>query len=416
MKTNTCRIAAFVGTMACVLIPAHADETEELRKELSETRSALQEMEKRLENLEESNISEDNVVTRGVSSLNPEIGMVADIVYINTESPEDFEGNDKLSVRELELIIGADIDPYARFDSTLTFSDFEEFVIEEAYITLFAIPWEMKGRLGRVRPVVGKANPLHLDQQDTSDYPLVIQEYLGVDGWFVTGGEISRLFNLSSESWAGDLLFGAVEGGVGEGGTMFDDTRRNPTLYARLKSFWDLSDQTSLELGGNWLQGSSSETEDLDVMALAGDLTWIHSFDANRRLKIQSELWWQDRDQPASGGGHGHGEEEDHEDELEESEGPVDFRSHPIGLYVSGDLRLSDRFGIGGRFDYVEPINIEGDGGEDMGGTAYFTFYQSEFFRWRAQYQHVDFAEGLDDNRVWLQATIGIGVHKHALQ
>lgn len=416
MKILSRHAAALIGVFSLATPNALADEAIRLREELKETRAELQEIETRLEQLEESGAGTGNALTRSVSSLNPEIGVIADIVYINTESSQDLEGNDKLSVRELELIIGSDIDPYARFDSTLTFSDFEDFVIEEAYVTLFALPWELKGRLGRVRPTIGKINPLHLDQQDASDYPLVIQEYLGLDGWFVTGSEFSRLFNLSSDSWTGDLLFGAVEGGVGEGGTMFGDSRRDPTVYARVKSFWDLSDQTSLELGGNWLQGSSSEEEEFDVTGLVGDLTFIHHFDANRRLKLQSELWWQDRDQPASGGGHGHGEEEEEHHEEEEDEGPTAFRSNPLGLYVLADFRLSDRFGIGGRYDFVEPINLDEGSDEDTGGTAYLTFYQSEFFRWRAQYQHVNLADGQDDNRFWLQATIGIGVHKHALQ
>ena len=76
---------------------------------------------------------------------------------------------------------------------------------------LFALPAEIKGRFGRLRSVVGKVNPIHLDQQDTSDYPLVIQEYLGIDGWFRSGVEVSRLFSPFTETWTHDLLFGVVE-------------------------------------------------------------------------------------------------------------------------------------------------------------------------------------------------------------
>jgi hypothetical protein len=44
------------------------------------------------------------------------------------------------------------------------------------------------------------------------------------------------------------------------------------------------------------------------------------------------------------------------------------------------------------------------------------TFYQSEFARWRLQYQRADLADGTDDNRFFLQGTFAIGVHKHMIQ
>lgn len=61
--------------------------------------------------------------SKGLQALNPEIGLLADITALLTESDEDADGNDKLSVRELEFIFGHDVDPYSRFDATVTLSD-----------------------------------------------------------------------------------------------------------------------------------------------------------------------------------------------------------------------------------------------------------------------------------------------------
>src|SRR3989338_6203082 len=61
-----------------------------------------------------------------LAAFNPEIGLVADMTGQLSQSREDGEGNDKLSVRELELVLGHDIDPYSRMDATITFSDFED--------------------------------------------------------------------------------------------------------------------------------------------------------------------------------------------------------------------------------------------------------------------------------------------------
>ncbi|MBI3320414.1 MAG: hypothetical protein HYZ89_07520, partial [Candidatus Omnitrophica bacterium] len=48
--------------------------------------------------------------------------------------------------------------------------------------------------------------------------------------------------------------------------------------------------------------------------------------------------------------------------------------------------------------------------------SGYLTFYQSEFSRWRLQYRHTNFAGGGDDNTIFAQGTVAIGVHKHQLQ
>ena len=76
-------------------------------------------------------------------------------------------------------------------------------------------------------------------------------------------------------------------------------------------------------------------------------------------------------------------------------------------------------FGVGGRFDYVEPIDLDPAvriRHGDVAYSGYLTFYQSEFARWRLQWRHTDFARGGDDNTIFLQGTVAIGVHKHQLQ
>ena len=106
---------------------------------------------------------------QGLQAFNPEIGVVADVLTKVTQDKEDAEGNNKISVREIELIFGHDIDPYARFDSTLTLSDFEDPDIEEAYITYWGLPFGLRGRVGRLRPKIGKASAIHGDMLETAD-------------------------------------------------------------------------------------------------------------------------------------------------------------------------------------------------------------------------------------------------------
>lgn len=334
--------------------------------------------------------------TAGLSAFNPEIGVLADVVGQISESSAEGEGNDKLSVRELELIFGHPIDPYSRFDATLAFSDFEEQPsIEEAYITHWGIPAGIKARLGRLRPKVGKASSLHRDSLDSVDEPLVVSKYLGAEGLFRTAGEVSLFLPTPWTAVTNELAGGIMEGGVGEGGTLFGSTTRHPSFYAHLKNFWEISDVSTLELGATHLIGSKDADAALEVNLFGLDATFIHYATSVNKLKLQTEAYLQERD---------------------ESEG---FDNNPWGIYSLIDYRLSPRFGFGGRFDYVEPVdvalsNLSRNG--DIAWAYYFTFYQSEFARWRLEGRHTEFAEGGDDNTFFLQGTVAIGVHKHQLQ
>ncbi len=375
-----------------------------LTQSLKQLQSTVEQQQQRIETLEKENsnlkgspssaetvASAQQPMTNSAmpKSRNPDIGVVVDMVGSLTESRADEEGNDKASVREIEIIIGHDIDPYTRFDTTLSLSDFEDGVgIEEAYVTYLNLPWGLSTRLGRIKPSLGKANSLHRDQLDTVDEPLVIQRYLGAEGLSRTGIELSRFLPQFSDSFTQELTLGGMEGGIGEEGSLLGDIRRHPTLYAHLKNFLEVSPTTSLEFGNTLISGSSGEEERGDVQAYAIDLTAQHHFDSIRRLKWQTEFFLQDRDD-------------------------VVVNDDAFGYYSLLDYRLNQRFGVGARYDNVERVAFQG---EDEALSGYITFFQSEYARLRAQYQRIEFAEGGEDNRLMLQGTFTIGVHKHAIK
>jgi hypothetical protein len=348
-----------------------------------------------------------------LSAFNPEIGVLADVVAQASESSADGEGNDKVSAREVELVFGHPIDPYSRLDVTLAFSDFEEAALEEAYITHWGLPGEWNARVGRFRPKIGKASPLHRDSLDTVDEPLVVAQYLGAEGLSRTGADVTGFLPTPWDAVTHEVTTGILEGGVGEGGTLLGEVRRRPSFYAHLKNFVELTDVTNMELGATWLSGSKDDDNDHEVQVLGLDATLIHHVTPTQRLKWQTEAFLQDRDEAL--------EEttETDPDTGEESVATTLFNDHPWGAYSLLDYRLSPRFGLGGRVDYVEPNDLDPallvrDG--DLAWSGYLTFYQSEFARWRLQVKHTDFALGGDDNSVFLQGTVAIGVHKHQIQ
>ncbi len=340
-----------------------------------------------------------------LSAFNPELGVLADVVgQLSESSTIDAEGNDKISAREVELVFGHPIDPYSRLDTTITFSDFENPSVEEAYITHWGLPGEIKARLGRLRPRIGKASALHRDSLDTVDEPLVVSNYLGAEGLSRTGVELSSFLPLPWTAVTHELTAGVLEGGVGEGGTLFGSTRRRPSFYAHLKNFWDITDTSNLELGATYLVGSKDADSSFEVNALGLDATLIHYVTPTNKLKWQNELYLQDRDEAFS---------------VAEDGTRTNFHDNPWGYYSLVDYRLSPRLGLGGRFDYVEPVEVNPAllvRHADTAWSGYLTLYQSEFARWRLQLRHTNFAQGGDDNTVFLQGTVAIGVHKHQLQ
>lgn len=337
-------------------------------------------------------------------SFNPDIGMVVDVTAMSSESKEDEEGNDRLSVRELELTIGHDIDPYGRFDSTITFSDFEDVDIEEAYITYWDLPWDLQMRLGRFHQKIGKEGIVHRHALFTVDEPLVISNYLGVEGLFRTGVEFSRFLPPMSNKLTQELTVGVMEGGVGEGGSLLGEARRRQSYYVHLKNFFDISPNTSFELGGTYVRGSSDADANNEVGLFGIDATLNHKFEtASREITFQSELYAQQRQETI----------------LLTSDGAFRyFDDDPYGFYTLLNYKHSSRWEFGARYDYVQPVSIRLNGGNtvDESYSAYATFYQSEFARLRAQYEHVQFASGGDDDRLMFQGTYIIGVHKHAIK
>ena len=340
----------------------------------------------------------------GLQALNPEIGVVADVVGQLSESSADGEGNDKFSAREVELVFGHPIDPYSRLDVTATFSDFEAAGLEEAYITHWGMPAELRAKIGRMHPKIGKASAVHRDVLETVDEPLVVSQYLGTEGLTRTGVELTGFIPAPWTSVTHELTGGIMEGGVSEGGVLFGGTRRRPSFYAHLKNFWDISDASNLEMGTTYLLGSKDADQAYEVNALGLDATLVHYVTPANKLKWQNEAYLQERKESFS---------------IADDGTRTNFGKNPWGFYSLVDYRISPRLGVGGRFDYVEPIDLNPATRARDGDTAwsgYLTLYQSEFTRWRLQFRHTDFAAGGDDNTVFAQGTVVIGVHKHQLQ
>lgn len=329
----------------------------------------------------------------------PEIGLLADVVATSSQDGADTEGNDRIAAREVELIVGGYVDPYSRLDATFAFSDFEAADLEEAYLTYWGLPWGVKGRFGRFFPRIGKQAAIHRDQLSTVDEPIVVRRYFGAEGYFRSGADLTRPFD---GPW-GTVLepsVGVLEGGVGEGAMTFGSARRQPTVYSHLKTYKDLSDASNLELGLSHLLGSRDSDGRFEVNVLGVDATYLNALTPTTKLKLQGEFYLQHRDEAYSAG----------------ETATTQFDRHPWGAYLLADYRFAPRWSVGARADHVRLLDTAAPRHADQGLSAFLTFYQSEWARWRLQYRHEERANAKTDDAVFLQGTVAIGTHKHQLQ
>lgn len=337
-----------------------------------------------------------------IGSLLPEIGLVADVVGTSSEDSGDGDGNDRISARAIELVLGSAVDPYSRLDATFHFSDVrgEEAEIDEAYLTRWGLPFDWTGRFGRFFPKVGKQATSHRDAAPTVDLPLVIRRYFGGEGYFRTGADLTRPFE-GPFGWMLEPTAGLLEGGVGEGGSVFGSSRSQPTLYSHLKAYREFTDASGLELGLTHLLGSRDSDDRFEVNLFGLDATYLHSMPAQRQLRMQGELFAQTREEAFSIAGTGE---------------TTQFDRHPWGAYLVADYRFAPRWSAGARADHVRLVETAGPKQYDQGLSAFLTFYQSEWARWRLQFRHEERGPEKTDDSVMLQGTFAVGTHKHAIQ
>lgn len=400
----------------CLMVnTAFADEASELKEQISELTRAIKDLkttvevqQREIDSLKEAqNITARAPVAQAPSQsalvsgkFTPEIGVVVDTAVKFQKSKFDAENSNRLKVREVELVFGSNVDPYSRLDSSIAFTEEDTAELEEAYLTRFGLLFDSTARIGRFRPKIGKVLPFHRDNIDTVDEPFVIQRYFGEEGMSKTGADVTKILDLPAVS-VHQAVFGVLEGGNGEGGTAFGSAARRPTLYGHLKNYFDINDSTNFEVGLSDVLGSNDEDKSFKVNVAGLDASLRRILNPNQELKLMGETFYMHR-----------------RESIDNLDGTTDPSGNFWGSYGLLDFRLSQLWGTGLRFDYVEPVDrlLADSNKSEKGYTGYLTFYQSEFARWRAQFSHVIRTTGENDSRVFLQGTFAIGDHKHKLQ
>ena len=326
----------------------------------------------------------------GLQGFNPDIGVTGTVQAKSTQNTSDGEGNDTIALKELELSFAQVVDPYSRLDAIISFNDALESQnvnIEEAYYTRWGLPLGFTGQIGKFRSKIGKQNLEHLHQLETTDYPLVIRDFFGDEGLASSG---ARLQNTIPNPWDIPL---EITGEIlrGNNGASFSGISRRPIFNSHLKTYFDLTKDANVELGGTALFGDENPHS---VKVFGADATFNWFLPEGKKIKLQNELYFQNRGNL------------------------VHVNDDPWGFYTLLDYKFSQQFSTGVRFDYVQPLDIATGRVYSYGISPYVTFWQSEFADFKLQYSHLEPANGNEksDNTVMLQADFLIGAHKHPVQ
>jgi hypothetical protein len=200
------------------------------------------------------------VLPRIPGILNPAISAIGNFVFRGSDdktfSEDGHRTDNRPNLRETELDLRSAVDPYAdavmivslesespgRFDTS----------IEEGYITVKKLPFldapplGLKLKLGRFRPEFGRLNKLHTHDLPQTMRPLVIEEFLGPEG-FVEDGVSGQFFVPTpwDEESAIDVTLQALSGDidVAPGG------RNDTGFLGHARWFRTFADTHNLELG-----------------------------------------------------------------------------------------------------------------------------------------------------------------------
>jgi len=226
---------------------------------------------------------------RARPSTNPDISVIGDVraFYVS-----EGERNIDFELHEVETAFKSAIDPYARADVYIAAhpEDGEiHFEMEEAYLTSLALPYRLQVRAGKFRNNVGKINRIHPHALPFLDTPLVYENYFGEEGLNDVGVGLSWL--LPTRAFYQELSV-EVTRGPDENGS-FELAEDNRLVYnARLRNFWDLTENATLEIGLSGLTGPNPEGMRTNLGIVDVTYKWKPvRFNTYHSFTVQSEVF-----------------------------------------------------------------------------------------------------------------------------
>ncbi len=355
------------------------------------------------------------------------------------------------TLQQAELSLIGAVDPYFIGEAHVLFSSHGA-ELEEAFLTTSSLPYGLQVEAGLMLTEYGLLNPLHPHAWDWVDQAVVLSRLLGSEGLRSPG---VRLGWLTPLPWFSEVHLGAQNANEGEftpsfltaepvaGRPAVRTATRSLTdlLYlVRWENFWNLTSETGLVLGTNFLHGPNSTGGD--------GQTWIYGADFKLRWRPHNNFrgWpfflWQTevhkRDYTASyylppsqtpEGPHDQATLFPRHSPSHEPDGSGEpLPSLPIPGEILRDAGFYTQALYGFRYGWAGGVRIEFASGKgaSVGGRSQdplrsdrwrlsplLVWHPTEYSRLRLQYNYdrAQFLAARDAHTVWLSAEILYGRH-----
>lgn len=329
---------------------------------------------------------------------------VTDFTSRNRERRRDgtFAGREnRFFPREIELGLFGRVDPYA--SAVVRLSAGEEAAgpepsdrsvnvsVDEANITLLALPLGTTARLGVMRPRFGTLNVVHQDDLPQVDRPNVLSRFFGEEQ--LDGEKGVEAFWVLPLPVYNELSIGAFNGdnevAFGRG------TLRDPLVIGRWRTFVELEEHGGLQLDLSAASGIASDAHRNTILGLGAKYKWAAPGSGFPLFTIAGEALYAMRTVTL---------------EADATTPPRDRRFDRWGGYLYGQLDLDRRWAFGVRGDWTE---LAVDRGREWAVSPYVQFKPSEFLRFRVQYKHTEGTGAVERtaNEIFLQGTFILGAH-----
>jgi len=190
-------------------------------------------------------------VAVGENSGNPSISVVGSFTGQRIRGSGGVNSSSFLPLSEAEFIFGANIDPHARLDVTVTGTN-GGMAVEEGFITA-NLPWGVNMRAGRKFLPIGRVNEMHPHALIYADRPNGLVNMFGPEVFIGDGVLLDRPF------FMGDSMQTLTGGFFNtQNDVAFDPTgSKQYAGLARWTGLWDLNEAATIEFGANYILGKN---------------------------------------------------------------------------------------------------------------------------------------------------------------
>lgn len=314
----------------------------------------------------------------GLGSFAPEISLITDFrAVLGGNVPEDEKTAD---LKEAELGIAADVDPYLRAEAYIAFAkeDGESVVeIEEAFGRYSNLGRGVSAKFGKIAAAIGRVQRNHADQQSWLDYPLVIQDFMGEEGFRAGGASLSYLL-------PGDAFHEfTLEALDGRDTPLFAGSKSTtPTWVGRYRTFFDFGESSSMLVGASFANGPSGDSNRRATI-YGADLTYKwQPGTKGKSAQFEAEAYWADPGVPGT--------------------------DTAFGAFAALTYEVRPKLHLTAKYDYSEiPGTSDIRNGLSFGATLKVT----EFHHWRAEWKTIGSNFDKARNVFTLQFQWAIGAH-----